>query len=481
MDSYEILNVTRESSDREIEISYEDLKRKYDPSFNTSTRAYTKYREVLKAYEDIKNEKRRIMYDLKDNSEDKLIINKEYKLFDFNKEIIKKEECVDFSRIEEVKDVIKEDIVIDKKISYLYYLLNLKTDIEYSKRVNCDECSSFVMCDVCAGKGVVYYKENQVFCPVCHGKGEVSSVCQKCGNDGSYTKKEIVSVLVENETMILNDLGDEYYDFSKSNLVINFDFYDKDDIKVSTNEIYINYYLSKEETLNGLSKEFYSENGAFKIEIPSFVDNGYKQEVIFNNQKLIFSFYNEKINGLDKEYYLFVNKDYKAKPVYFNEDYSKCSFVESEEYFNSLVLDTRVVLEGLGETGKYGGNNGSLIINCIFNNSKSIEYVSDVIKLETNRLFNLLGGKYKDFKHYGFKRENSLVEYKDKYYFLTGKNNLKCKLKEYYLFKIVSLVIFAMLPLLVFVIPYGETMFWTLIGSLVGYFILINLLMEVNV
>jgi len=48
MDSYDILNVTRESSDKEIEISYEDLKRKYDPNFNTSIRAYTKYREVIK-------------------------------------------------------------------------------------------------------------------------------------------------------------------------------------------------------------------------------------------------------------------------------------------------------------------------------------------------------------------------------------------------------------------------------------------------
>ena len=39
-----------------LEVSYEDLKRKYDPNFNTSIRAYTKYREVLKAYEDIKND-----------------------------------------------------------------------------------------------------------------------------------------------------------------------------------------------------------------------------------------------------------------------------------------------------------------------------------------------------------------------------------------------------------------------------------------
>ena len=64
MDSYEILGVSRDASDKEIEVSYEDLKRKYDPSFNTSIRAYKKYREILKAYEDIKSESRRKMYEL---------------------------------------------------------------------------------------------------------------------------------------------------------------------------------------------------------------------------------------------------------------------------------------------------------------------------------------------------------------------------------------------------------------------------------
>ena len=59
MDSYDILNVTRESSDKEIEIAYSDLKRKYDPGFNTSIHAYKKYREICKAYEDIKDEQRR--------------------------------------------------------------------------------------------------------------------------------------------------------------------------------------------------------------------------------------------------------------------------------------------------------------------------------------------------------------------------------------------------------------------------------------
>ena len=45
MDSYEILGVNKDSNDKEIEVAYLDLKRKYDPCFNTSVHAYKKYRE----------------------------------------------------------------------------------------------------------------------------------------------------------------------------------------------------------------------------------------------------------------------------------------------------------------------------------------------------------------------------------------------------------------------------------------------------
>ena len=124
MDSYEILGVTRDSSDKEIEVSYEDLKRKYDPRFNTSIRAYAKYREVLKAYQNIKNDLRRKMYDLKEDSNIEIKENKQYKLYDYseNKKVIKDE--MNSNVIEDIDELVKEDVVVNKRVSYLYYLLN---------------------------------------------------------------------------------------------------------------------------------------------------------------------------------------------------------------------------------------------------------------------------------------------------------------------------------------------------------------------
>jgi len=481
MDSYDILNVTRESSDKEIEIAYEDLKRKYDPDFNTSIRAYTKYREVIKAYEDIKNEKRREMYNLKDINENKKINNIEYKLFDFHN-IVKedKEEIIDYTNIEEVEELVKEDIIINKRISYLYYILNLKVDIEYYRNVNCSECTSFIACEECDGKGVVYYKEKQVYCPKCHGKGEISSQCDKCHEEGFYKQKEIISFYVDGEVSNFKDLGNEYYDFTKSNLVVNFDFFDKDNIEVLENVIKVNYYLNKEETKNGLNKEYYGEKGVFKLSVPSFVGDGHVEEIVFNNKKIIFTFYNQKLDGDNKQYYLFINKKYKGQEIYFNENYSNVSLNESEEYFNKLILKDNITLDNLGENGKYGGNSGDLIINCIFNDKKKIFYSDNIVELSTSKIFNLLGGKIGDVKHYGFKGVNSLVNCNDKYYLLKGDSLEKRKLKDYYLFKIVGLVLWVLLPLIAFLIPYSETMFFALFGILIGYFIAINALMEVK-
>ena len=200
MDSYEILNVSKYSSDREIEISYEDLKKKYDPSVNTSIRAYRKYREILRAYEDVKNESRRKMYDLKERVEINKVEEFQYKLFDYSKmdmHII--DEVVDYDNLEQAEEIEKEDIVVEKKISYLYYLLNLKVDVKYRKIVNCGDCLYFDNCSLCDGEGVVYYREKQVYCPKCHGLGKVSSNCSTCNGEGNYIKDDSISFYVNNK------------------------------------------------------------------------------------------------------------------------------------------------------------------------------------------------------------------------------------------------------------------------------------------
>ena len=289
MDSYSILGVNKEASDKEIQIAYEDLKRKYDPSFNTSIHAYKKYREIIKAYEDIKDEQKRKMYDLKDFS--KKIVNEKkiYSLYDYNESVKEDVKEVDYSKVGDFKTFKYKDRELNVEVSYLYYLLNLRYDVEYFHNVKCKDCSEFVSCSTCSGEKVVEYKEDLIWCPKCHGTGKESVNCKTCGDNGFVEVKDSFSFYVDEYEKIFKGRGDEYNNY-KSNLIVKFDFYDKENVVVKDDTIEINYYLSKEETIKGLNKDYFSESGAFKLNVESFVQDGYKKEVEFNNKRIIFTF-----------------------------------------------------------------------------------------------------------------------------------------------------------------------------------------------
>lgn len=483
MDSYEVLGVTRDSTDKEIETAYNDLKRKYDPSFNTSIHAYKKYREILKAYENIKDEQRRKMYNLEDNQVTEFVEIKKYELYDFfNKsEVVQRKEKIDYDKVEDLNATSYKDIVVNVKLSYLYKLLNLRYDLEYFHKVKCESCLEFVPCPICEGEKVVEYEENMIWCPVCRGEGKVSVNCKKCGGSGYHLSKDKVSFYVDEDFIELKGYGDDYGNNFKSNLKVCFDFYDKESINVSGNNIEINYKLTKEETVLGFAKEYFSELGAFKLDVPSFVEDGYTQQFDFNNKKVTFKFYNDKYNGEDKEMYLFINKKFKDKYIYFNEDYSEYSLEETSTCTNLVKCSSKVEIEGKGNPGKYGGKNGNLTINVEFNKDDEIVYTDNVKVLETSRVFNILGGNAGAFYHWGFKGANSLIRKKNVYYLIRGSSEEKRKLKEYFLFKVLSLFCWAILPLIIIFAPYNQTMFIVLISVLVAYLVIINFVMEKEV
>ena len=482
MDSYEILNVTRDATDKEIETSYNDLKRKYDPSFNTSIHAYKKYREIIKAYENIKDEQRRKMYNLEDKESLKENNLKTYDLYDyFSKENqVNEIQEIDYNSVEDLSVSSYKDIEVNVKLSYLYKLLNLRYEIEYSHKVKCDSCVDFVTCQTCNGEKVVEYKEHMIWCPICRGEGKVSVNCKKCGGKGYHLTKDKIAFYVDDSFKEFKGYGDDYGNNLKSNLKVSFDFYDKENVKINGDVIEVDYYLTKEETLFGFSKEYFSEFGAFKLEVPCFVEDGYSKQFDFNNKKIVFKFFNSKYDGEDKQMYLFINKNYKNKMVYFNGDYTVCSLEETIDCHNITKCTSKMEIEGKGQEGKYGGSNGNLIISVEFNNDSEVIYTEKVKVLNTSKLFNLLGGKVEDLYHYGFKSQSALIKKDDMYYLLKGDNEEKTKLKNYFLFKVLSVLFWFVIPCLMIVVPYTQTMFIILISVLIVYLVLINLIMEVE-
>ena len=480
MNSYDVLGVNKDSSDKEIETSYLDLKKKYDPSFNTSIHAYKKYREIIKAYEDIKDDKRRKMYDLKDDNNIRVKEDIEYKLYDYNKEdkVVKKS-SIDYSSVTNNEETYLKNIIINKDISYLYYLLNLNYSVTYKRKIKCDECKEFTVCDFCDGEKVVYENNHLVWCPKCFGTGKISKECNKCFTLGYKIEEKEISFNVDEKTKVFKGLGDNYNDF-KSDLIINFNFYDKDSITIKDNIIEIKYNLSNEETRNGINKVYGNDESSFNLVVPPFVSDEYVSEINFNDYVLRFAFINNRYDGKDITYYLLFNKKYINHYLYFNSDYSNYSEEKNDTYFNEVLINTSLVIKGLGEKGRYGGNNGNLIIEIVLSDVKDIVYTRDIEIVETSKLFNLLGGNNTIY-NYGFKGRNSVVCKEDKYYLLTGTSNKKMKLKDYVIVKLLMIILWLLIPLLAVVLPYNEEMYITLVSVLAFYIILINLVMEVRV
>ena len=96
-------------------------------------------------------------------------------------------------------------------------------------------------------------------------------------------------------------------------------------------------------------------------------------------------------------------------------------------------------------------------------------------------MFNVLGGKVEGIQHFGFKKDNALIKKDEVYYLLTGNSNSKLKLKNYFIFKILCVTLWLLLPLLFIVIPYSQTMFVIFISVMFAYLIVSNILMEVEV
>lgn len=478
MNSYDVLGVSRTSSDKEIETSYLDLKRKYDPSFNTSVYAYKKYREVIKAYEDIKNEQRRKMYDLKEDDTLEIIEDNKYNLYDYNCVVIK-DTSIDYNLVEDTKETYLEDIVINKDISYLYYLLNLSDSITYKRKVKCHKCNKLSECKVCKGDKVVEHEGHLVWCKECFGTGKVSEECDYCLGQGYVLEEHSLSYIVDSESKDFKNEGDVYDDF-KSNLILHFNFYDKDSIRINDNVIEINYKLSKKETIKGVNKVYGNDEGAFNLVVPPFVCDNYEINVDFNEYKLKFIFTNEAYNGKDITYYLLFNKKYLNHYIYFNSNYSGYSFYKDDEYFNEYVINTSFSVKGFGEKGKYNGSDGFLNVKVILSDVKDIVYTRDVEIIESSKLFNLFGGNNVVY-NYGFKGRNSVVYKDNKYYLFTGDSNKKLKLKDYFLVKCMMALLWLLIPLIMVFIPYSAGMFIVLISVLAGYFILCNFLMEVRV
>lgn len=529
MDYYKILGLDQNASSKEIEQAYEDLEKMYNPSFNTSSKSFVKYRQIVRAYEALKNDEERRRYAFENKLKEKLsnekrdLVSTPLNLFDFenpiqnisnldkNKENYNNLVADDFLKIQKIDTeknslIIKKfgldikmrgDIKVTKEVSYLDFILGSNQKVNYLGYEECKEgYNTFKKCEICNGFGKVNYEETVVECPSCFGQEEIKiHSCEKCNNFGYFEKqltKQLTLDKIQSEKQIFvfkEEGAPSVIGSQKSDLIIEFVCNDKESFKVIGNLIKINYEVNKEEYINGINKIFEVDNDVLVLKIQPFDFDNKTIKKQFKNYEIEFNLIIEKFNGDDLNSYLFINKKDLNLDLYLDTNTLNYSKLEGIEYnFNFKIDDSlkAIKVPNKGQKASLGGINGDLFLKPIVSKAKiDMSKYNDYsfILTPSSKLFNLLGGKQEGLTNYGFKSNNSLLfnHLEKKIYILTGDEKSKRKLSLYLLPKLIFFFIWAIILSLLLFLPFNKQSLITVITLLVGYAIILNVIINIEV
>ncbi|WKA07965.1 hypothetical protein VitviT2T_025733 [Vitis vinifera] len=226
-DYYSTLNVSRNSTLKEIKSSYRKLARKYHPDLNKSPGAEEKFKEISAAYEVLSDDEKRSLYDrfgeagLEGEYDRSNGGSKGVDPFDFFDAFFD-ESNGPFGRWGEPggmnfnsrsKGNQGLDVRYDLFLSFEESIFGKQEEIEVSCFEVCDNCggtgakssSCIKTCTNCGGKGGVMKTQKTPFgimsqvstCSKCGGDGKIiTSHCQSCGGHGKVQSKQSIEVII---------------------------------------------------------------------------------------------------------------------------------------------------------------------------------------------------------------------------------------------------------------------------------------------
>ncbi len=216
-DYYDILGVSKTSSDQDIKRAYRRLAIKYHPDRNKGDKQYEeKFKEIKNAYEILSNKEKRSMYDQHGHS-----------VFEDDYSSSSSSYTTEFSSSSDFGDIFGEvfgDIFGSKKKSSkaegsdLLYKMELSLEesvigivkkISFNVIQKCSVCygsgsrigKNRSICSVCKGKGNIYIQQGffniQQTCPTCKGSCYIiSDPCYICRGSGVERNIRKISVRV---------------------------------------------------------------------------------------------------------------------------------------------------------------------------------------------------------------------------------------------------------------------------------------------
>lgn len=316
-DYYEVLDVSKNSSEDGIKKAYRKLAVKYHPDKNPGDKAAEeKFREATEAYEVLKDPNERSKYDqfghaafdtaaggfggfggfdlsdalrafMQDFGSDSLFGD----LFGFGSTRRRAR-----SRTEGTRG---NDLQIHLKLTLEEIHSGVTKKIKVRRKERCDECSGTgsksgkkAVCPQCGGSGRVRQVSSSLFgqiiqesvCPACHGEGcTVKDPCRKCGGSGRKTIETTVAVdippgVAEGNYITVQGKGDAgLYGGPAGDLIIIImekenEFFDRHGI-----DVFCTIDITFSEAALGVAKTIPTLDGKVSLKIPA----GCQSEKIF--------------------------------------------------------------------------------------------------------------------------------------------------------------------------------------------------------
>ncbi len=209
-DYYQILGISKDTSQDDIKKAYRKLARRYHPDLNPGDKtAEEKFKDINEAYAVLGDPQKRAEYDRAGTTFEQFGGFEGFKGFDFG-------ETFDFGDVfgdifgtrfrAEPHYARGEDIFMGVELTLEEAFTNITRPINITRTINCDKCNgsgaeSFQTCTTCRGAGKIqtskgFFKIAQT-CPECRGTGrKITSVCKKCGGRGKTVYTEVLKVKI---------------------------------------------------------------------------------------------------------------------------------------------------------------------------------------------------------------------------------------------------------------------------------------------
>lgn len=219
-DYYEILGVSKDSSQDEIKKAFRKKAREVHPDVNKAPDAEEKFKELGQAYEVLMDDDKRAMYD---RYGDDGLKNAGYDYtgpFDFGfgdlSEVLSSFFGQGFgggsSRNRQNTPMRGSDLRLDLSITFEEAIFGIEKEVEIDHLENCSKCNGSgieagttpVTCNTCKGSGQIQHMTQTILgnftqvstCPHCRGTGKSFTPCKNCSGQGRKEASKTISIKI---------------------------------------------------------------------------------------------------------------------------------------------------------------------------------------------------------------------------------------------------------------------------------------------